>query len=224
MFNFIRRPLRRFTGRDEQLARAQDAHVQLRVPNPYGGAPWLTATVALTTTPHGQGETLRLRAHIDGCMSLPGSQTVHERLDQGSRDRRSLVRHGRDAAAGLVRRVVDRLPAERLAPLTSQRWRSWLDVQLSTSPLDGGADALMPERLRGIYGGGLPQAGTGEPRIGVWSGPAGGPAGGVAQLVMLQLDERDFGSQARAAGRSGFNLNASIAQIFEPHTGADEES
>lgn len=224
MLDFIRRPLRRIVGRDDRIARAHDAHVLLRLPNPYGGEPWMTATVALSTIPHGQGETLRLRAHIDGCLRLPSATESHERLGMRQSERRSLVRHGRDAAASLVRRVVDRLPAERLEPLASRRWRSWLDVQLSTSPLDAGAEALMPERLRGIYGGGLPRAGTGEPRIGVWNGPAGGAAGGVAQLVLLQLDERDFGRARREAGRSGFNLNASIAQVIEPDSGTLDDS
>lgn len=216
MLKFLRRPLRRLAGRDENLSRAHDARVQLRLPNPYGGKPWVTATVALSAVPHGQGETLRLRAHVDGCMRLPGTAGVNERLGHHGAGRRSLVHQGRDAAANLVRQAVARMPAERLARLSSQRWRSWLDVQLSTSPLDGGADALMPERLRSVYGSGLPRAGTGEPRIGVWSGPAGGAAGGVAQLVLLQLDERDFGVRARERNRPGLSLNASIAQVVEP--------
>ncbi|MES1923902.1 hypothetical protein [Salinisphaera sp. T31B1] len=222
MFNRVRGRLRRLTGRETHAARPHDASVRLRLPSPYGGAPWLTATVALTTRPHGQGETLRLRAHLDGCLRLPREQGFHHRLSTATDRRRSLVHQGRDVAAHLVRRVVDRLPAERLEPLASRRWRSWLDIQLSTSPLDAGADALMPERLRGMYGGGLPRAGTGEPRIGVWSGPAGGPAGGVAQLALLQLDERDFGARGREQGRSGFNLNASIAQLVEPSAADDE--
>lgn len=181
----------------------------------------MTATVALSTVPHGQGETLRLRAHIDGCLRLPGAVNLHQRLGQNEPGPRSLTNRSRGVAASLVRRAVERVPAERLESLSSRRWRSWLDVQLSTSPLDGGAEALMPERLRGVYGNSLPRARAGEPRIGVWSGPAGGVAGGVAELVLLQLDERDFGVRVRNGTRPGFNLNASIAQLVEPASGDD---
>lgn len=215
MFNTIRRRVRRLAGRDESMARAHDATIQLRVPSPYGGRPWLTATVALSTTPHGHGETVRVRAHMDGALRLPPSGTTRERLAFEENSGRGLVRHGRDMAAAFARGVVERVPGRQLELIASRRWRSWIDIQMSTSPLDGGADALMPERLRGIYGGGLPRAGTGEPRIGVWSGPAGGPAGGIAQLAMLQLDERDIGRDRHEAG-SGFNFNASIAQVVEP--------
>jgi len=224
MFNAIRQRVRRLAGSGDLVkpsARPRDSRVQLQLPNPYGGRPWLTATVALSSVPHGHGETLRLRAHLDGCMQLPGVGGPSRTALPASRGlRRSLVAYGRSTAASLVRGVVERLPAERLQPLTARRWRSWVDVQLSTSPLDAGADALMPEPLRRMYDGGLPRAGAGEPRIGVWSGPAGGPAGGVAQLALLQLDERDLGGDRQKAG-SGFNLNASIAQVMEPAAGDD---
>ncbi|MES1929442.1 hypothetical protein SADO_09297 [Salinisphaera dokdonensis CL-ES53] len=215
MFNTIRRRVRRLAGRDESMARAHDATIQFRVPNPYGGRPWLTATVALSSTPHGYGETVRVRAHMDGALKLPVPGAERERLAHDRDGGGGLVRYGRDAAAALARGVVERLPARHLESIAARRWRSWVDIQMSTSPLDGGADALMPEPLRGMYGGGLPRAGTGEPRIGVWSGPAGGPAGGVAQLAMLQLDERDIGRDRQKSG-TGFNLNASIAQVMEP--------
>ena len=217
MFNTIRRRVRRLAGRDESTARAHDATVQLRVPNPYGGKPWLTATVALSSTPRGYGETVRLRAHFDGALKMPTPGSAREKLAFEAGERSGgLVQFGRNTAAALARGVVARVPARQLESLAARRWRSWLDVQLSTAPLDRGADALMPEPLRGIYGGGLPRAGSGEPRIGVWSGPAGGPAGGVASLAMLQLDERDLGRDRNENGGSGFNLSASMAQVVEP--------
>lgn len=184
----------------------------------------MTATFALTSTPRGQGETVRLRAHLDGHLRLPRPGVAGERLVHDSDSRRGLVRQGRDVAAALARSVIARMPAEPLERLASQRWRSWVDVQWSTSPLDRGADALMPEPLRRIYGGGLPRAGTGEPRIGVWSGPAGGPVGGIASLLLLQLDERDLGRERDKNGQGGFTLNASVAQVLEPGMPYDENA
>lgn len=216
MFNAIRARIRGRIAGVDHAPRARDARVQLRLPSPYGGQPWVTATVALSSVPHGQGETWRLRAHVDGCLRLPAHAGQRRGLPHDA-GRRSLVRAGRDAAASMVRGVVDRLPAERLAPLTARRWRSWMDVQLSTAPLDAGADALMPKALREVYGGGLPRLGPGEPRVGVWSGPAGGLAGGIASLALLQLDESDLRVGASGERESPrFNLNASIAQLVEP--------
>ncbi|MES1950800.1 hypothetical protein S4A8_08075 [Salinisphaera sp. S4-8] len=224
MFNRIRRRVRRLIEPNHAVAASpRDTTVQLRLPNPYGGAPWLTATVAISRTPRGQGQSLRLRAHVDGALRLPGAGAERQRLVLDSDDRGGLIRYSRNAAAALARGVVERLPAQPLEQLATRRWRTWLDVQLSTSPLDGGAQALMPEPLRGIYGGGLPRSGTGEPRIGVWSGPAGGSAGGMAQLVLLQLDEHDLGRAKGEGERSAFNLNASIAQVVEPLTGGESQ-
>jgi hypothetical protein len=223
MFNRIRRRIGRLAAIRETGASPRDTTVQLRLPSPYGGAPWLTATVAISSTPRGYGETLRLRAHLDGALRLPPPGSARERAALEADTRGGLVRHGRHAAAALARGVIDRLPAEPLESLAARRMRSWLDVQLSTSPLDGGAADLMPEPLRRIYGGTLPRAGTGEPRIGVWSGPAGGPAGGVASLALLQLDERDLGRERKPGERSGFNLNASLAQVVEPSMPYDRD-
>ncbi|ERJ20533.1 hypothetical protein SSPSH_000643 [Salinisphaera shabanensis E1L3A] len=222
MFNRIRRRVRRLIEPNAVAAAPRDTTVQLRLPSPYGGAPWLTATVAISSTPRGQGEMLRLRAHVDGAMRLPPPGAERERLALDAGSRQGLIRHGRNAAAVVARNVIERLPAQPLEQLAARRWRTWLDVQLSTAPLDGGAQALMPEPLRGIYGDGLPRSATGEPRIGVWSGPAGGSAGGIAQLALLQLDERDLGRSRRPGERSAFNLNASVAQVVEPLKGDDQ--
>lgn len=217
MFNLIRTRLRARAGRHGDAPRNRDARLQLRLPNPFGGRPWLSATVAFATAPHARGETLRLRAHVDSCLRLPDAEGTPS-LGHGPAARRSLAASGRRAAASLVRGVLSRLPAERLAPITARRRRSWIDVQFSTAPLDAGAEALTPEPLRRVYGGGLPRLGAGEPRVGFWSGPAGGPAGGLARLVLLQFDERDLG------GASGFNLNASAARLIEPANGADDDA
>src|SRR5699024_335759 len=121
-------------------------------------------------------------------------------------DAASPLARGRRQVARLVRGVLEQVPAKRLAPLTQRRWRSWVDVQVSTAPLDQGADALVPERLRSLWGAGLPRGGPGEPRVGVWSGPAGGPLGGKASLVWLQMDAADLPGAATQVRDSGFNL------------------
>lgn len=217
MFNTLIRRLARPSGTyPAREARPRNTHLQLRLPSPYGGKPWVTATLALSSVPRGYGETLRLRVYIDGCID----RTPRGALPHAPANPRSLGECGRRAAAALARGAVEHWPGP---PLEGQRWRSWLDIQFSSAPLDAGADALLPEPLRRIYPGAAgARAGLGEPRVGVWAGPAGGPAGGIARLAVLQLDERDLGRKRRANTAPGFNLNASLAQLIEPAL-VDEE-
>lgn len=219
MFRFLRTSERR-DGRAGFLG-PRDSTVAVELPNPYGGKPWLSATLAVTRAPQGHGEMLRLRAHVDGCLRMP-SQTQAPALADTRSGRQSLSGFGRQLVAGAVRGALARVPGERLAPLARRRWRSWLDVAVSTAPLDHGADALVPERLRGLFGCGPQRSGPGQPRIGLWSGPAGGPKGGLADLVWLQLDSDDlFGAQQSGAAGSRFNLNACLSRLVEPVSGVD---
>lgn len=220
MFNFLKQRGHQRTL-DNAVSHPRESALAFEVPNPYGGKPWVSATLALSRTPQSQGDVMRLRAHIDSCLRVAPRHEAPA-LAHGRAGRYSLVRYGQQLLAGAAREVIARVPAERLAPLTRQRWRSWVDMQLSTAPLDKGADALVPERLRSVLGAGLPRGGAGEPRVGVWSGPAGGPRGGVASLVWLQMDEEDFpGVEQSHTTGTGFNFNASISQLVEPVSGED---
>lgn len=210
---FLARPLRRD---DHRKASPRSTRIQLQLPNPYGGRPWLSATLAVSSVPRGDGELLRLRVHVDGCMSVPARAADRDALAHDDSVRRSLVDQGRRATASLVRRVMEQLPAERIAQIGARRWRSWVDVHVSTAPLDGGAKVLMPDALRKIYADQLPRMGPGQPRVGVWSGPAGGPSGGIARLAMVQIDENDVPVADRAGTSKRFNLNMSLAQLIEP--------
>ena len=112
MFNRIRRRVRRLIEPNVAAAAPRDTTVQLRLPSPYGGTPWLTATVAISATPRGQGEALRLRAHFDGALRMPPAGAERKRLALDSGASRGLIRHGRNAAAppqlpkSLIRSVI----------------------------------------------------------------------------------------------------------------------
>lgn len=212
----VGRLVRPFVGSDHSMASPRNTHLQLKLPNPYGGQPWLSATLAVSSVPRGYGRLLHLRAHLDGRLSMPQRAFDRASLAHDVPDNRDWIGQGRRAAASVVRGVIERLPAERVARLGARRWRSWLDVQVSTAPLDGGADALMPRALREIYAGGLPRLGPNQPRVGVWSGPAGGPNGGIARLAMIQIDEDDVSGATRDPDDERFNLSLSIAQVIEP--------
>ncbi|MDA3919613.1 MAG: hypothetical protein PF501_02850 [Salinisphaera sp.] len=209
----LARPLRRD---DRSQASPRSTRICLQLPNPYGGRPWLSATLAVSSVPRGYGQLLRLSAHVDGCMTLPENAADRAALAHDQRDRPSLVGQGSRVAVMAMRQLIERLPSERMSRLGRRRWRSWLDLQVSTAPLDGGAQALMPRALRALYADGLSRLAPGQPRVGVWSGPAGGPGGGIARLAMIQIDEDDIRRGQRGGDSDRFNLNMSLAQLVEP--------
>lgn len=202
---------RRAGARPPVLDRPQRNTYTLSLPNPFGGAPLCRATVAVTTTRHAQGETLRMQAHVDGHFRAPPVEQAPAL--GGSRRRGGLVAAGRSAARGLARRGLSSLP------VSERRMRTWIDVQASTAPLAAGAEALIPERLRELCGGGLPRQGTGEPRVGVFMSPAGGASS--AQLALLQLDQDDLPEPYRSRP---FSLLASVASLNEPASGDGSEA
>lgn len=208
--------------------RVRDARLQLKLPNPYGGPAWVTATLVLSSQPRGIGDTVRIRGHVDRCFRLSAQSAdrtalAHDQTNEAAA--RSPIKYGRYAAASLARRALDRLPEAAIKRLSGKRHQSWLDMQISTAPLDGGAAALMPEPLRAVYGDRLPQAGPGGPRIGVWSGPAGGARGGLGRLAMVQLDSKEWAGRASkpADDEAHYSLNLSIAELVEPAAGTPDD-
>lgn len=206
-------------------SRPREASLRLTLPNPYGGPAWVTATVAVSSRPRGMGETVRLRGHIDRCFRMPTHRVDRATLShQATTDPHPLIRYGREAAASLTRQAVERLPRAVRMRIAEQRRQSWLDMQISTAPLDAGAAALMPEPLRAVYGDTLPQAAPGGPRVGVWSGPAGGARGGMARLAMIQFDQNDISDKYRSDNDERFSLNVSLAQVVEPARDDDTDT
>lgn len=184
----------------------QRSSYTLSLPNPFGGAPLCQATVAVTTTRHAEGESVRMQAFVDGHFRSQPPNPAADALEHGHPSR-GLVPAGRSAARSLARRGLSRLP------IPERRVRTWIDVQASTAPLAAGAEALLPERLRELCGGGIPRGPAGEPRVGVFAGPAGGAS--YAQLGLLQLDQEDLPAPYRD---QPFSLLASVASLSEPPT------
>lgn len=182
----------------------QRSSYTLSLPNPFGGAPLCQATVAVTTTRHAEGESVRMQAFVDSHFRSHSTVSDAAVLEHG-RASGSLMLAGRSAAHSLARRGLSSLP------IPERRVRTWIDVQASTAPLAAGAEALLPERLRELCGGGVPRGPAGEPRVGVFAGPAGGAS--YAQLGLLQLDQEDLPEPYRDRP---FSLLASVASLSEP--------
>lgn len=206
LLNRVKRNLTRRADRAAPLApeEPQSSSYTLSVPNPFGGSPLCQATLAVTTTRHAEGESVRMQAYVDGHFRSRPLRPTAGALENDRPDR-GLVKAGRSAARSLARRGLSSLP------LPERRVRTWVDLQASTAPLASGAEALVPTRLRELCGGGLPRGPAGEPRVGVFSGPAGGAS--YAQLGLLQLDQDDLPEPYR---NRPFSLLASVASLSEP--------
>lgn len=210
------------------VRRPRQTHLRFTLPNPYGGAPWVTATLAISSTPATQGDTVRIRGHIDSCFHSPEhpgdrDALAHETATPAPARGRALGRLGKRLAARAAKRGLDYVPRPLMQRLAEQRRQRWLDMQISTAPLDAGAAALMPAALKERYGDSLPRLVQGAPRVGVWSGPAGGPAGGMARLAMVQFDDSDLAGGRDADKDDRFSLNLTIGELIEPviHRGRD---
>lgn len=177
----------------------------VRLPNPFGGAPLCQATVAVTSTRHAEGQSLRIKAYMDGNFRASPIESTVTALDGGERVDGGLRRASSQAVRRLAQRGLSRLS------MPDRRVRTWIDIQTSTAPLASGAEALLPEQVRDLCGGSLQRRRQGEPRIGLFMGPAGHVA--HAQLGVVQLDQDDMPQPYR--GRP-FSLIASVASLNEP--------
>ena len=195
-------------------SQASQSTFEFQLPNPFGGEPLYRARISLTTTPNAHGETLRLQAHINGCLSMPKPQTQphapRAALPTTQNRGTSLVQHGQKIAGGLVRLGVSRLPAQLFAPILQQRVQTWIDIQASSAPLAAGAEALIPDRLRTIMRE-VPRTKPGEPRVAGWAGAIDGPYPGHAQFLHMQMDQTDLPPELRG---KPFNLSASFASTL----------
>lgn len=190
----------------------QQSAFEFSLPNPFGGEPLYRARISLTTTQHAHGESLRIQAHMNGCLTMPRTLDEASALpaaDGGSGGNR-LARRSQSAATGLVRYGVSRLPARLFAPILQQRMQTWIDIQASSAPLAAGADAFIPERLRGMLRE-IPRTRPGQPRIAGWAGEIDGPRPGMAQFTLLQMDQTDLPPELRG---KPFNLSASVASTL----------
>lgn len=227
MWHLIKRRVARFG----KTAGARNVHPQesrfhIKLPSPYGGADWVTATLAWSIKPRSVGQTRRIRIHWDRCLWIPELRQDRHALSHDKAGHLSWKARGGRVLTAVARQAVERLPAAARTRLSEQRRQTWIDLQLSTAPLDAGAAALMPARLRALYGDRLPQILPGGPRAGVWAGPAGGEHGGLARLAMVQMDanELGYGRPLRAEDEQRLSLNLSVADLAEPAQGGGTES
>src|SRR3569623_930242 len=160
-------------------------------------APLWKGNVHLVTEPHGDGERLRLRAHVQtNFAALRPALTA----PAGKRDDARALGHGTGGGKGLslsqrttalAQRALENPVVNFLAqPLLKHDFNTWIDLQASTASLDDGAHALVPQSDKLTAMGIRPaRSKDGGPVAESWSGQS--PSGnGIAQVSIIQLDKK----------------------------------
>jgi hypothetical protein len=190
------------------------------IPNPFGGKPLAQLSVHLTSEQHAEGESFRLRAHVQTqlVMPPPGREALAGPAngDDGGTGRALLPRSAR-AARDLVQRGLQSQLAGAVTPFLERRFETWLDLRASTRPLDQGARALVPERVQELGLGHTPLLRTDtEPHVESWAGRCEGERPGVAQVTLLQFNEgAPRGGKRKRKPRRPIHVAASVATFYE---------
>lgn len=196
-------------------ARTERTLLQAELPAA-SGLPLLRFYVEMTTEPQGEGERLRLRAHVHssfGNAAAAVSAPTRPRLGVGSITGLPARRTAALLQRGLAHPLLQRLAA----PLMRHDVHTWLELHASTAPLARGAAALLsssePLKRLGVQ---LPP-GDG-PLAQTWAGETGGARAGYARLSLLRLDKRHLPlALASLLGPRPFQFVAAVAGVVERH-------
>lgn len=160
-------------------------------------APLWKVNVHVVTEPHGDGERVRLRAHVQTnfaalrpALTAPASKRDDAKaLGHGAGGGKGLSLSQRTTA--LAQRALENPVVNFLAqPLLKHDFNIWIDLQASTASLDDGAHALVPQSDKLTAMGIRPaRSKDGGPVAETWSGQS--PSGnGLAQVSIIQLDKK----------------------------------
>ena len=182
----------------------------LELPGPAGKPLW-RLQVQMHSEPQGDGEKLRLRAHIQTNLA----SALRPALDAPVADRRALTLAGQagKTATSLARRAL-RSPALRALaePLLQHDLNTWVEIHSSSAHLENGARELLPQGERLAAMGIAPRRKEG-PVTESWAGEA---AGGFAQVSLIQLDKQHLPQALQdALGSKPFQFAAAVVNTLE---------
>ena len=185
----------------------------------------LKLDVSVETEAHGDGERVRLRAHVQTNFASVLRPMLEAPPPPRKRSRRGSAKSGTSRAlapaasfvghlAGRgMRRALSNPLVQRLAePLMKHDINSWIEVTASTASLDRGAHDLIPrsEKLESM---GIRPARHEGPHVESWSGST---TQGSAQVSTLQIDKKSLPKNLqKRLGDQPFNLAAMIVNTIE---------
>lgn len=184
----------------------------LELPGPADKPLW-RVEVQMHAEPQGEGEKLRLRAHVQTNFA----SALKPALTAAAPERPALT--GGERAGRAVQRVAQRAlanPAVRLLaePLLQHDLNTWVEVHASTAALEDGARGLLPQSARLAELGMKPRRERGEgPVAETWMGEAGQ---GFAQVTLLEMEKKHLPPQLQSAlGAAPFQFAAAVVNTLE---------
>lgn len=213
-------------GKPADLPVAERHAFTLEIPGASPDRPAWRLRVELSSEAQGDGERLRVRAHLHSRLAevlsaLPRTPPARAALgvDAASAPAptagTALTPAYRLAARGL--RLALAVPVvRRLAePLLRHDFDSWIELRASTADLADGAAALMPE-VEGLRALGIEPKLSDGPLAQTWAGPADPRGGGFAQVSLLRFDRRHLpAALAALLGGRPFNVAGAIVNLVE---------
>lgn len=175
-------------------------------------------TVEVVERPEGDGERLRVRAHVRARFGELGAMAraalTHQPVETGGG---RLQRVTRGLGRALAQRFESPLVQKLAAPLARLNVDTWFDVQISTAALDAGSNALLPAPEQLARLGIVPRSDAGRDAIvESWFGRSGGLHPGNAQMTLLRLDKSQLPpAVAQLLGGKPFQLAAAMVSVVE---------
>ncbi len=206
---------------ESQVPDREELSFAAEVPVAGATAPLWKVNVHLVTEPHGDGERVRLRAHVQTnfaalrpALTAPVNRNDTKALGHGSSGK-GLSLSQRTTA--LAQRALENPVVNFLAqPLLKHDFNTWIDLQASTASLDAGAHALVPQSDKLTAMGIRPaRSKDGGPVAESWSGQS--PNGtGFAQVSIVQMDKKHLPAQlAKMLGNKPFQMAGAVINTIE---------
>lgn len=185
----------------------------------------LKLNVSVDSTPQGDGERVRLRAHVQTnfasvlkpMLQAPAPPPKPRRRKTRGESRALALAPaaaliGQVASRGARRAFANPLVKKLAEPLMKRDFNHWIEINASTASLDRGAHDLIPksDKLEAM---GIRPARHAGPHLESWSGLT---AQGNAQVATLQLDKNSLPKNLqKRLGDQPFNLAAMIVSTVE---------
>jgi hypothetical protein len=186
------------------------------IPGADHNAPLWRVKVQLVSEPHGDGERLRLRAHVQTNFA----SALRPALSATPNPQKAIGQHAltlSERTTALAQRALSNPVVNFLAqPLLKHDFNTWIELQASTASLDDGAHALVPQSEKLLALGIRPtRRKDGAPVAESWAGQSPGGTG-FAQVSIVQMDKRHLPPRVAAMlGGKPFQMAAAIINTVE---------
>lgn len=210
--------LRTLANRPEPGA-VEDLSFVAEIPLAGSHTPLWRLNLQVSSEPHGDGEKLRVRAHLQTNFASalkPALRAPQTAQALPSPQRPNLAQRAGALAQRTASRALQLPLVSALAePLLEHDLNTWVEVNASTASLDRGSRDLLPQGERLAALGIRPKARSdgSTPMVETWAGEA---PGGFAQVSLIQMDKQHLPpALVQSLGDKPFQLAAAVVNTVE---------